>query len=310
MVINDNSKKTYAYNVYGLNIESDISFPQLTPINCSESNIDVSIISGKLPQAIGEQIDENINNSFELNGISFFLEGVAGFYIANGNKIVVEIAINADIEIVKNYILGYTFGILLLQRGNIAIHGGTVVIQGQGIIFTGDSGAGKSTLTTALINKEYSFMNDDISSIGIGSDNKPIVYSGYPQQKLCIDVLEKMGYRREEYKLIDDKRNKYIVPVQKNFISETMPLGAIVEITQGDNSDVIVEKIIGIEKLKIFQKNIYNIGIAKRCGINGELMKKSLELVQNVSMYRIIRPKNKFTVEEQIAKLEYVLNSL
>ena len=311
MNIDNKRKKTYTYKVYGLNIESDISLPQLMPINDNEFKIDVTILFGKVPNQEGETIEvgDEFNNISSLSAVSFLLDGVARYHISNGDTIIIEPCDNCDIEIVKNYLLGYTFGILLFQRNNIVIHGGTVVILGQGVIFTGDSGAGKSTLTTALRNKGYSFMNDDISVTDFDDNNRPVVHSGYAQQKLCKDVLLKLGYDLKDYKLIDQKRNKYIVPADEHFVSETLPLGAIFELTQGDNSEVIINKILGIEKLKVLQKNLYNIGIAKQCKMNPEFYKKSLELLQKVDMYRIIRPKNKFTQEEQIDKIEYILKA-
>lgn len=310
MILHNEKKKTYIYRVYGLNIESDIIMPALIPIINTEHTIDVTILCGKIPQEEEQGMVECINNKSNLKKISYVLEGVAGFYVASGNTIIVEPCDNADMEMVKTYLLGYTFGILLFQRNNIAIHGGTVVIGDRAIIFTGDSGAGKSTLTTTLRNKGYKIMSDDTSVTAIGDDKVPVVHAGYPEQKLCRDMLIKLGYNPDECKLIDKKREKYVIPVHKYFSEKTMRLGAIFEITESDNSEVEIEKVIGINKLKVLQKNIYGISIAKQCSMSAEYLKKSIEIAQNVAIFRIKRPKNKFSVEEQIAKLEETLKEM
>lgn len=307
MTLDNKKKKTYIYRIYGLNIESEIIFPELLEVKNSEGIIDVTIMCDKIPKEKDQVINEVYNYKSNLKKISFVLEGIAGFCVSGGNIIIVEPCENADMEVVKNYLLGYTFGILLYQRNNIAIHGGTVVIGDRAVIFTGDSGAGKSTLVTTLKAKGYKLMNDDTSVIAMVDEKVPVVYAGYPVQKLCKDVLIKLGYNLSEYKLIDKKREKYIIPIQNEFNEKAMQIGAIFEIIEADNSEVEIEKIVGIDKLKVLQKNIYGISIAKQCSMSAEYIKKCLILAQNIAIFRIKRPKNKFSVEEQITSVEETL---
>lgn len=310
MILDNKRKKTYGYRVYGLNIKSEIILSELIPLIDTEYTVDVTISYGKIIARKDQNNENEITYKSNLRDISYVIDGIAGYYVSNGDTIIVEPCDNTDMEMLKIFLLGYTFGILLFQRNNIAIHGGTIVIGDRGVIFTGDSGAGKSTLTTTLREKGYLFMNDDTSVVSIGNDRIPVVYPGYPQQKLCKDVLIRKGYNLDDYKLIDKEREKYAVPIHKNFLEKTLPLAAIFEITQGDNSEVEIEKILGIEKLRILQKNIYGISIANQCGVSGEYYKKSLQIAQSVVIFRIKRPKNKFTVEEQIAKIEGILKSM
>lgn len=310
MILDDTRKKTYGYRVYGLNIQSEIILPELIPIIDNEYIVDVTISWGEILEKKDEDNEDKIKYKSNLRDISYVIEGIASYYVSSGNTIIVKPCDNTDMEMVKIFLLGYTFGILLFQRNNIAIHGGTIVIGDRAVIFTGDSGAGKSTLTTTLREKGHLFMNDDTSVVSIGNDKIPVVYPGYPQQKLCKDVLIRKGYNLDDYKLIDKDREKYAVPVYKNFLEKTLPLAAIFEITQGDNAEVEIEKILGIEKLRVLQKNIYGISIVNQCGVNGEYYKKSLEIAKSVAIFRIKRPKNKFTVEEQIAKLEATLKTV
>lgn len=215
--------------------------------------------------------------------------------------------INSDIEDVKAYLLGSALGLILFQRNTLAIHGGTVVINNRTLTIVGDSGTGKSTLTTALRLHKHLFMADDVSVI---SDNL-MINSSYPQQKLCKDTMLKLGYKLSEFKRIDDDREKYKIPVvREEFISEPVKMGAICEIKIGNNEKIEIEEIKGKEKLITLINNIYRIELIKKRGIQPEYFKKCLKIAQSIKFYRMYRPQNKYTVDDEIKVLENTLVNL
>ena len=306
MSLNNLSIKTYNYKVYSLNIQSEIMLPELL-LSDNNQYIDVNISYGILPQEISKEIDNGKYSEFEKEKMWFCINNIAKYYISNGNTIIVEPFENANEHNVKAFLLGSAFGMLLLQRNTIAIHGGTIVIDGQALVITGNQGAGKSTLTSAFRDKGYSFMADDISVLGKRKDLNHIIYPGYPQQKLCRDAMEKMNYHLKDFKRIDEGRDKYAIPVHKNFIKHTVSLGAICEITIGEKEYVEIEELTGTEKLKSLLKNIYRVEVTRYTGINTEYMKKCIHLAKEIPFFRIKRPKDKFSVEDQIAIIEKAL---
>ncbi len=94
----------------------------------------------------------------------FTVKNIGSFYIYDGKNIIVQPSENADNQGIKTFILGTSFGMILLQRNKVAIHGGAILIGENAIILTGQSGAGKSTLTNAFRQYKYPFMADDVSS--------------------------------------------------------------------------------------------------------------------------------------------------
>jgi hypothetical protein len=303
-------KKKYNYKVYGLNIESEIVLPELLTKDYKEGVCaDVAISYGSMPKDISTEIEEGKLFKFKKEKMWFLIKNVAKYYILNGDTIIVEPYNNANSHDVKAFLLGSAFGMLFIQRHTIAIHGGTVVVGGRAIVITGEQGAGKSTLTSALREKGYFFMADDVSVIGKRKDTKHVIHPGYPQQKLCRDAMEKMGYNIEAFKRIDEGRDKYAIPVHKSFIKESMPMGALFEIAIGESPHVEIEEITGIEKLKLLLKNIYRVEVTQYLGGNPEYFKKCLELAKTVPFFKIKRPKEKFSVEEQIGVIEKVLEN-
>lgn len=291
------------YEVYGLKIKSYIELPELLKSN--DVNYEINICRGITPINILNSIEQGRNLYLSLNckEIWFNIRSIGTYLIYNGNNIVVDKDIDANLEDVKAYLLGSALGMILFQRNTLAIHGGTTVINNKTLTIVGDSGSGKSTLTAALRLKKYLFVADDVSVI---NDNLMINLS-YPQQKLCKDTMLKLGYDINKFKKIDDDREKYKIPVKKDFVYEPVRMGAICEIKIGDNSKVEIEEIKGKEKLIILISNIYRIELIKKSGIPPEYFKKCLEIAKNIKFYRMYRPKDKYTISEQIKVLENAL---
>lgn len=291
----------HIYSVYGLLIKSDIILPVLHAIcDVDNTHIDSSIKYGIVPKVIDNAIYKNEFIQAAKFEFYFYIKGVAHFYIANGNSIVVEPEAQCDEEEVKSYLLGTSLGIMLVQRNNIAIHGGAVLVEGQGIIITGQSGAGKSTLISAFIKSGCPFLADDVSVLGNSIDGKPVINPTYPQQKLCRDAMEKMGYDADRYLIVDSSRDKYAIPIKDNFMNSSVPLSYIIEICIGNCNKVEIVEVLGSEKIKTLLRNIYRIEILIQIGVDRIYFKRCLEIAKCIKMYRITRPRDSFTVNEQI----------
>lgn len=295
----EENKMKYYYKVYGLNIESEIKIQELFILNDEDkANIDVTIYIDNMPESIDTAKNQGILEGFRKNEMWFCIKGIATYYIKNGQEIVVEPYRDINDHYIKTYILGSALGLMLIQRNIVAIHGGSVLIDDKAIICTGDTGAGKSTLTSAFRLSGAKLVADDVSAIDIGDEIK--VYPAYPQQKLCGDAVRKLGYNTKDFIRIDEGRDKYAIPSKAEFISEAVKLSAIFEITVGNVERVQLEEIRGSEKMNTIMKNIYRGYVNQIVGLDREYFKKCLKITKDIEVYRIIRPKDEFTVNEQI----------
>lgn len=233
----------------------------------------------------------------------FTVKNIGSFYIYDGKNIVVQPSENADNQGIKTFILGTSFGMILLQRNKVAIHGGAILIGENAIILTGQSGAGKSTLTNYFRHYEYPFMADDVCST-IELQDEIFIEPAYPQQKICRDAMEKMGYRIDDFKLIDEDREKYVIPTHESFVKEKRKLKAIFEIEPYDGEEVKIEEVSGGEKMKIILRNIYRIEIIVPHGIPPTYFKKVINIAKNTLVFRIKRPRDQFSVDRQIELIE------
>ncbi len=297
------------YRVYGLNLESEIQIPELMKLCEDTPNIDVKINYGIISPEIKKMISQGRNRQYKKDNAWFNVPNLAIFNITNGKQVIIEPYENADSQLIKVYILGSVLGMVLLQKSMVAIHGGGIVIDNKGYVFTGDKGAGKSTLTTALRQRGCQFVADDVCSIKDGEKNK--IYPGFGHQKLCEDTMIKLGYNPSEYKPFRSGLNiKYIVPALEEFVDYEVHFEGVFEITVGDVKNVKIEEIIGIEKIQRMIKNIFRIEMFYYSGgIELDYFKKCTQIAKNIKYYKITRPKDVFSINEQIEAIEYIIYS-
>ena len=185
------------YYVYGLNIKSEIEIQEFEKIDRIENKDIVTIRYSKMQKEIKDKILEGCNIQLFKDKIWFHINNIATYCITNGNSIEVEVCENADMQLMKVYIMCSCLGFIMLQRDMVAIHGAVIEMDNKAVIFTGDKGAGKSTLSTALRERGYRFISDDVASTKF--DKVPYVMPGFPYQKLCKSAMDNFDYEKDKY---------------------------------------------------------------------------------------------------------------
>lgn len=298
-------EEKFFYRVYGLKVKSDFQLNEL--INLAEydrNNIDVEIINGKISDNIKKIDGDYLNNTYTKENMYFKASNVAKYNVLNGNKIIVETFENYDKSMFKIYLLGIVFAFLMIEREKIAIHGGAVDINGKGILIVGKSGAGKSTLTTALRQKGYKLLADDMTALDNDKNGQAIINPSFPMQRITHDVLEDFGYDKSKFNKIFLTREKYFVPAKDEFQYENKPLYAIFHLSEDDIDEVTVEEVHGTEKLSLIFSSIFRGYVLNEVGISSTYFKKCLNIANKVPIYKVKRPKKGFTVNKQMELIE------
>lgn len=301
--------RKFKYRVYGLNIESEIELDELIKLNNNENNIDVTISYGSVPQRVKDEIDKTTCVSMGKNNLCVYVKDIAIYQVMDGNKIIIDTLGDINNERIKSFLLGWAFGVLFVQKNTIAFHGSTLTHGEKAFIIAGRSHSGKSTLASILIKNGYKFLSDDVAPVDI-HENEIIIHPAYPQQKLCKDTMEMLGYDVKNYRLnrkVND-RERYKVHVDDIFIDKPLPIVAIFEIEVGDsNQRLEIKKMEGIDRIDCLLDNIYFLHVERRSGMRAGYFRQCLEIVKKVPVYKIIRPDGKFTADEQMDLVESVL---
>lgn len=300
----------FYYKIYGLIIRSELELPEAFEVNENEiDNVDINIKLENIQEDIILLINAGRVAGYKPKDMWFRIENVGIYHIKNGDTISVQIFDNADIDKVRVFIMGSSLGMLLLERQEIAIHGGSVIVNDEALIITGDSGAGKTTLTSCFRENGYKFLADDVSALSF-IDDKIYVEPALPIQKLCKDALISFGHDVKKLKRIDDEREKYVLPLKDIFQTNRCRLTAIFEVVPYDGEVVKIEEIKGHEKFNLILKNIYRFFVFEFCVVPPMIIKKCLMTAEKTRIYRVYRPRNKFSVNEQMEKITQIMKGV
>lgn len=296
------------YLAYGLTITSDLQINELLEVEkCNDTDVKIKI--GKVPERMKFPIEETDWYQAKEDELIFTAPNVAKYYVHHGREIIIEPLTEEKSLAIRVYLLGTAFGAILLQRGRVPFHGGGLSINNKGIIITGESGAGKSTVTNALMRKGHDMVTDDVVALEIDGDNKLLIYPSYPKQKLWNDSAKHMEIDINQLSKIDGVNDKYYVPVEK-FCYQPTELKAVFELKPIRCQEVFVEELTGREQLEVLLNHTYRSIFIQPFGLMKAHFLQCVEMTKMIKVYRLYRPENEFTMEEQVKSIEYVLNRL
>jgi len=288
----------YCYSAFGIRIDSEIMLPELSTVTGGAA--DVRIRYGDAPDKIEFPQEEGYCYQAASGTFLFRVDGVASYYITNGDQIIVRPYSQNNFRVVRLYLLGTAMGVLLMQRGLLPIHGSTVVINGCGVIFTGVSGAGKSTMAAALHKKGYSLLADDVSAVKYDQNGVFWVQPGYPQQKLWQASASMVGIDTIALDRICEDKDKYAVPVAVGFRRLPIQIAAVYEIAVKPCADVSIVPLKGITKLATIMGNIYRGEFVNGLGMKVIHFKQCANLVKQVQAFRLTRPESVISLDRQV----------
>lgn len=301
------NKQNYFYKIYNLNVKSDICLPEFT-YNEYENldTIDVNILLGSCPYELHNIKVSNEYYTLTETEAMFQPKECGKFYIKDGSTIIIEPIENPNIEHLKAFIYGRAFAILLFQRNTLALHGNSIVINDNTYVFCGASGGGKSTLSTSLILKGYKMLSDDLSVINFTDNNKPVVCPGLINSKLCVDTINYFNLDKNTLVKVDDFANKYALPQEGQALKTPKEISALIELNvdyKNIDASVTLEELHGEEKLQSIFKNVFRRNLMTDIGLKPMYLKACLNTAKNIKVFKLTRPAEKFTIDEQLSLL-------
>lgn len=295
----------HKYWGFGLNIESDIEFPELLPIEFDKA--DINIYEKSVPQQLESgDIVKKVNVAMNATEYLHTIPNVANYYAANGNEICIQPQPGADKKSVRLFLLSNAIAAILHQRGMIPMHASAVYHDDGIVLFCGRSGAGKSTTATALQQKGYTVFSDDVCVLKNDESNQLVALPSYPMIKLWEDSFTKIGLEAavEENK-IRPEMAKYARFYHDEFDISAQKIKRVFILETGNlNEHIEIKKMGPIAAFKLLQQNTYRHvqmnGMKKR-DIHFAMISK---LAGEVSVYKISRPAIGNTIEELIVTIQ------
>lgn len=242
------------YRAFGFNIDSDFELPQLLQTEESATT-DVYIKRVKF-----KETDIDFTKSFIGPGeLRMCPKGLAYMRITNGNLIEIEVLKEDELSHLYVFIMGTGMGAIIHQRGLLPLHGSCVTDGKRAVLICGDSGAGKSTTASEFLAHGWKLLTDDVAVIKNFENNKPMVQSSYPSQKLWKDSLAKYNDSTNNIHSLYSREDeiKYGVDVSDQFIEGMVPLSLIVRLVATEEYPTNVQLVDGFGKIEQIRYNTY-----------------------------------------------------
>lgn len=284
------------YQIYNLNISSDILLPELQKSEKDRSKtVDVTIKSGLVP-ATGLENAKVLRPFLQTTQDQLWLTvpSVARFLVRRGREIIYQPLEDTDEDSIRVFMLGSCVGALLFQRGFLVLHGNAFDVDGQCIMCVGQSGAGKSTLAAEMMRRGHRIIADDVCPIDPAGNAIP----GMPRIKLWQDSADKLGVDTSELKRIRPLLEKFNYPLGESYCDSPLSIKSIYILNSHNEAGFELERINGMDKFEPLKQNTYRYGYLKGMNLSQRHLKQCSQLASKIQLSRIYRPKGSFQLEE------------
>lgn len=284
---------THPYHAFGLNLLSEIEMPHWTE---GKAPWDVTIQWGPVPAELSDAASLREVCWVRPDICLLNYPDMGRLLIESGARITAALAPGGALAGMSALIAGSGMTAVLYQRGQICMHASAVAKDGQAILFTGFSGAGKSTLASALLQRGYDFISDDVSVLQPRGDGAFEVLQSYPSVRLCQDSYRELSPSGHPHPIepLDDKHRV------RPEVGRAPRRAVVTRICQLETRPVLVpqsEPVRGIECVQIIQRNLFRPRLAIAVGNPKRLLETSVALARQMDVRRIIRPPSGFHLD-------------
>lgn len=222
------------------------------------------------------------------------MPGIARYLVEAGLSITIEQEPNINRTLVEYYLRMAPLAALLYQRGLVAFHAAAVADNKGVILLAGDSWTGKSTLLTALLQRGWTMLTDDLAAVTIDELGRVVVLPTYPEIALWPDTLKKLGINADTLPLCDANRHKLAMPQQ--IAAHPLPLRAIYWLNVQSKSSVEVEKLAQNLCYRAVGMFLYNSQIADTLMDRLSYLRCASVIAQSIPIYELFRPRCSWSV--------------
>ncbi|MBI5301186.1 MAG: hypothetical protein HY868_03545 [Chloroflexi bacterium] len=284
---------------------------------------DLQIETTSAPYAIENATARGVLWQAARNRFLLDVPDVARYFVADGRRIVIERAPNANDADVMQFLRMTPLAALCFQRGILAFHAAAVAppsdlslqaisakpapssqlgiassqkpllaVPSRGaILLAGDSGAGKSTLLAALLQRGWTMLADDLAVVEINANGELVVLPTFPDVRLWQDAREKLG--------IETQR------IFQNASSLATPqaLRAIYWLAVHNRDEIETRELTGAERFRALGTLTYNSHIADALLDRVAYFRIASVIAQNVPLVHLNRPRGKWSVDALAERL-------
>lgn len=300
----------YHYKAFNLHFITPFECPELIEIHEDNDLEKVRIEFGKTPENLDTTLNETPTFQSNNEEILLQLKTVGNYYIAHGNKIIIE---KKDETIsndsIRLYLFGSAIGALLFQKGYLVLHASAIKTSKGAVLFCGNSGAGKSTTVQEFIKRGYDKLSDDTIALYYDEKEKKIMcIPSYPQSKLWQQSLDILDYKNDNLKQVNEEIEKYVYSTKDSFCKEkAISLYSIFVLSTHQKNEVKILDVNGMNKFIVVKNQTYRKRFIEKLDLNKNYL-KLLTITANQSLVKqLLRPSTSNSLKEIADKIEEII---
>lgn len=178
------------YVVAGLSLDSDLVFPGLIPAEPPADPPDLTVRVGDVPDRLADGAQCGPRLWMDADRVLLDIADVVRMLMIGGHTLRYRPAPGVSAADVAIYLNASGLGVLLHQRGQVALHASAVRVGDAAVLFCGRSGAGKSTMAALLNDAGYPLIADDLSTLHVAPDGRLRVWSDGRRLKLWDSAID------------------------------------------------------------------------------------------------------------------------
>lgn len=292
------------YTAYGLIIQSEFECPELLALEDTDVPCDVVFRIGTVPEHLDCPLGRGVFYEADSERLLFKLDGVARYLARFGREIVVAPAGDVDTD-VRVFLFSSVLGALLHQRGLLVLHASAIHTDRGAVIFTGLSGAGKSSTLSAMLERGYAMLCDDICALRLDERQRAVVLPAFPRTKLWKDVAELLGHDVAMLHSVRDGLEKFEVPTQHRFRTESSTVSRIYELqAAGDREELDICELGAGPGLGTIVRHTYRDRFLDGLAMRKAHFSLATALAQQVRTATVRRPTADLCVKELAERIE------
>jgi hypothetical protein len=217
----------------------------------------------RLPDVLADSVRVGAFSVARPGALLRIIPGVARFLARDGA--ILEVAPDKGVErsVIMPLVHGPLAAALIHQRGEVPLHGATVVHPHTGVAYSivGPQGAGKSTLAYELVRRGWTLVSDDLTRLTTKS-GEVMAWPGRTGIKLCGDACDRFALSRASLAPIGE-RGKLLADVMTD--QRPRRLRAVLALERG-RPDFLLQ-VKGIAALSLLSSNCMKLTYVNALGV-------------------------------------------
>ncbi|HXP97179.1 MAG TPA: serine kinase [Telmatospirillum sp.] len=273
---------------YGYRLRTDLLLPSL-PSMSREGAEDIELRVGDVPAQLSAATWRS--PFVEIGADSDVLARVGErirFLIRDGRQVIINEAPPSRITEIETLLHGVVAGILLHQRGDLALHASCVVIGDRAVAIAGPGGRGKSTLAAVLVAQGYPLLTDDVCRVRF-ANGSAWAMPGSSRLRLWPDAARTLGHAPDTLAVGRPGHLKRQLP---SSLVSTNPirLGAILRLGVDSRQDTpSLVRLSGLATVIRSDEVLYRARLGRLLGRKVSLFEDLTRLLALVPMFSLTR---------------------